>query len=265
MRNAFAIGLTLLLAAPGLVCGNDETLRFYLSKSDLVVVGEIASDPTRASEEVGVVIYTCDFRITATVSGRKPIEDSIAINIIRLERDDADRVGELKKGFQCILFLKNVGSDKTPRWETADVWFGLQRATPTLERSLQRIVSENWAQGQKFEATHSWSGLLREKTRAELAPRKGYLTSSADWKKLWETWRPDEKLPEVDFTTHLVLVDLCGMYPAWHELRVTDQGDLRIRLNPRVPPWLGYGYAISVIERGAVKTIQGKAINPELD
>jgi hypothetical protein len=119
------------------------------------------------------------------------------------------------------------------------------------------------AEDRKVEPVSSWWGILTEKKLTEMAPKKGYITSNAAWKKLWEAWRPDEKLPEVDFTKHLVLVDLGGMYPVGYELRLTDQGDLKIKLSPRVPPERGDGYGIAVIERRAVKTIRGKAIEPD--
>ena len=45
MRCTIVLGLA--LALPGLVVAGDleETLRFYLSKSDVVVLGEFASEP----------------------------------------------------------------------------------------------------------------------------------------------------------------------------------------------------------------------------
>jgi hypothetical protein len=119
------------------------------------------------------------------------------------------------------------------------------------------------AEDRKLEPVRTWAGLLGEKKLTEMAPAKGYLTSEAAWKELWEAWRPGEKLPEVDFTKRLVLVHLGGIYPVVHEVRVTDQGDLKVRLSFRVPPRPGYGYGIAVIERGGVKTINGKAIEPD--
>jgi hypothetical protein len=53
------------------------------------------------------------------------------------------------------------------------------------------------------------------------------------------------------------------MYPVGHALYVTADGDLKIQLLRRVPDRPGQGYGIAVIERGAVKTIKGKAIAPD--
>jgi hypothetical protein len=119
------------------------------------------------------------------------------------------------------------------------------------------------AGGKKVGPVNCWWGMVAEKKLADMAPARGYLTSRAAWKNLWEAWRPGEKLPEVDFTKQLVLVDLGGMYPVGHALYVTADGDLKIQLLRRVPDRPGQGYGIAVIERGAVKTIKGKAIAPD--
>jgi hypothetical protein len=60
-----------------------------------------------------------------------------------------------------------------------------------------------------------------------------------------------------------VLVNLGGLYPVGYELTLTDQGDLKVRLSPRVPGKPGYGYGIAVIGRSGVKSITGKAIEPD--
>lgn len=119
------------------------------------------------------------------------------------------------------------------------------------------------AADKKIEPIRSWTGLLDDKKLTEVAPAKGYVTSQAQWKKVWETWRPKEKLPAVDFKKQLVLVNLSGMYPVDYELKLTDEGDLKIWLSPRVPPKKGYGYGIAVIERKGIKSIKGKPIEPD--
>lgn len=142
MRNSIVLGLVAVLSAPALVTGSDETLRFFLSKSDLVVLGEITSDAARSNEEVGAVYYFCDFRIAEVLKGKKPSNDSIQISVNRFELDEGDRLPELGKGYKCIVFLKNAGSAQKPRWETSDVWFGIQRPSPSMARLLKKLVAE---------------------------------------------------------------------------------------------------------------------------
>jgi hypothetical protein len=119
------------------------------------------------------------------------------------------------------------------------------------------------AEDKQVTVVRSWRGILDEKKLTEVAPAKGYLTSQAEWEKVWKAWRKDERLPEVDFKKHLVLVDLGGRYPVGHEVRVTDEGDLKVQLLAGVPGKPGYGYGIAVIERKGIKTIKGKAIKQD--
>src|SRR5262245_57231295 len=140
MKTAIVLGTVLVLSTPIFGSESDDTLRFFLVKSELVVVGEIASGLARASEEVGGVYYTCDFRIAEVLKGNKPVEETIRVTIARFELEEADRLPELKQGSKCILFLKNVGDGKRSTWRTADLWFGVQRPSPAMARSLKRLA-----------------------------------------------------------------------------------------------------------------------------
>lgn len=146
MRMAIVPGLVLILTASVFAQGSEDNLSYFLSRSNLVVLGKITSEPARTSEEVGVVQYSCDFQIADSLSAMKPNEESIHVNITRFELDEADRNPELKKGCKCILFLKNVGGIETPKWETFDVWFGFQRPSPSMAKTLKRLASEKPAE-----------------------------------------------------------------------------------------------------------------------
>jgi hypothetical protein len=132
-----AAGLAVLLAAHAVGDDGDDTLRFYLGKSDLVVVGTIASEPVGVVKEAGVVHYPCDVAVTDVLKGAAP-EKPLRVNIIRFERDEADTLPWLKKGARCILFLKAASG--MPAWQTADVWFGIQPESPWMVRSLKRLA-----------------------------------------------------------------------------------------------------------------------------
>lgn len=119
---------------------SEKTLLHWLSQSELVVQGEIVSEPSRASEEVGVVYYLCDFKVVDTIKGRHGADGKLPIRITRYELEEGDRLPELRKGSRCILFLKNAGSVGTPRWTTVEVWFSVQRYSPTLVRELKRLA-----------------------------------------------------------------------------------------------------------------------------
>ena len=129
-------------AGPALGDEGDDTLRFYLSKSDLVVVGTITSEPGGRIFEVVVVHYWCDFAVSDVLKGEDLAKKEVAVNIVRLEVADKDRLPDVKKGAKCILFLKAMPKGQILRWQSADVWFAFQRYDPLMARSLKRLAAE---------------------------------------------------------------------------------------------------------------------------
>ena len=122
----------------------DETLRGWLAQAKLVVAGTITNEPIGITHETGVPNYLCDFKVAEVLKGDATLAGTTtSVNIVRFELDAKDKSPLLKKNAECILFLKNVSPDK-PVWQTADVWFGLQPASPWLARSLKRLASEKW-------------------------------------------------------------------------------------------------------------------------
>jgi len=135
---------------------DDDTLRFYLSKSKLVVYGEFVSDRMALALEAGVVHLTADFRIDDVIKGRRRAGETIGVDVKRYDSEsliaprgkrrpgeDADVPDwpkEVKRGAKCILFLDADGT-------TADVWFGIQPPYPTMIKSLKRLVAGDAEQG----------------------------------------------------------------------------------------------------------------------
>ncbi len=148
IRRQAAVVLTVVmgvmaLATVAIADDGDETLRFYLARSDLVVLGEIASEPSEFQKEIGVANYVCDFKIAQVLKGKRPARDTITVKIVRFERDEEDRFPEVKKGSKYILFLKHAANGETPVWKTADFWFGVQRPSPWMARSLKRLAEHD--------------------------------------------------------------------------------------------------------------------------
>ncbi len=129
----------LLLYAMVAADSSDDTLSFFLSKSELVVVGKIVSAPEGLYSEAGVPNYICDFEISEVLKGLPPRTTKIYVSIIRFEADDEDKNPLVRQGSTCILFLKPISQDRRA-WETVDMWFGIQRYYPWMARSLKRLA-----------------------------------------------------------------------------------------------------------------------------
>jgi hypothetical protein len=141
--------LSLVLSlVPGLAVADDgdDTLRHYLAKADVVVLGEFTSEPVGFTKEAGVVSYGADFKIAQLIKGAaqgdRRVGGTIPVNVVRFESHPEDRLPYLKKGGQCILFLKASDCQPNATYITADVWFGVQRPGPWLARSLSRLAQE---------------------------------------------------------------------------------------------------------------------------
>lgn len=120
---------------------SDDTLKFYLSKSSLVVFGTITSNPTAISEEAGVINHYCEFKIQNVLKGNQNLENQvIKINIQRFESKEKDKHPLVKKDSECIVFLKKPIPNAIS-WVTSDFWFGVQNPSPWMIRSLQKLSS----------------------------------------------------------------------------------------------------------------------------
>jgi hypothetical protein len=143
MRCMFAFGLALML--PGLAVAEDieETLRYYLAKSDVVVVGEFASEPVEIMANEELRHSQADRTITQIIKWDAPektrVGDTLNVHVLL---DAEERLPELKKGGKCMLFLKCRDLKPKPTYITADIWFGVQRPSARLAKALAGVVAE---------------------------------------------------------------------------------------------------------------------------
>lgn len=144
MRNSILFSIVFVIMAG--ICFADEgddTLKFFLSKSDLVILGTITSEPIGVVDEAGVVNYYCDVNVADVCKGIASRKDkTIRMDIIRFEMGKKDHNPLIKKDSECILFLKKIPNNTSPEWETADFWFGVQYPSPWMVKSLKRLAEE---------------------------------------------------------------------------------------------------------------------------
>jgi hypothetical protein len=143
MRTALALGVA--LALPNLAAAHDpeEALRLFLAKSDVVVLGEFATEPAAEKANGGFVHYQADFKITQILKWDAPTPTKAGDTIlVHLMLEGEDRPPELVKGGKCLLFLECYRLTPKPSYITADFWFGVQRPNPALTKALARIVED---------------------------------------------------------------------------------------------------------------------------
>jgi hypothetical protein len=141
MRELVRILIAALSFAPQVLADtSDDTLRFFLSKSELVLVGTIAAEPIGEISEAGVVNYACSLVVSETLAGVALKEQTISLRVLRFETQPEDRLPYLKKGAKVVVFLK-ARENAYPVWQTADFWFGVQPYSSKMASSLKTLAS----------------------------------------------------------------------------------------------------------------------------
>ena len=142
-----AVVIPLAARAAGFGFGSepdDDTLKFYLSKSDCVVLGTVtrvlcvATDPERP-------VYLCTIRVGEVYKGDPQMTGGVTdVSICRYEKGQRDRHPSLQEGGRCILFLKNAANTNTvPRLRSADMWFGVQCPSAAMGSSIKRLSQKS--------------------------------------------------------------------------------------------------------------------------
>ncbi len=139
---------------------DDETLRFYLSKSDVAALGEFTSEPIGESSEQGVVRYQADFKLVRLIKGEKAGEraagGTIRVNCVRFDLSPEERPAQLKQGGKAILFLRRVsngpGRKPLPSYVTVDPWFAIQPPQAAMADALARLTDPSFPGGSTQQA-----------------------------------------------------------------------------------------------------------------
>jgi hypothetical protein len=105
-----------------------------------------------------------------------------------------------------------------------------------------------------------WKGNLANRELMKVAAN--LLTSQAQFEKLWKAWRPDEKLPAVDFTKEIALVDTTVGSVLNFRATLDDNGNLRTMAMATKDLRPGFRYVISTVSREGIKTVNGKELAP---
>lgn len=118
------------------------------------------------------------------------------------------------------------------------------------------------AEKKAVKPTKDWTGSVQNEKLAQDAP--AVVVSKAGLEKLWKAWMLTEKMPDVDFTKELLVVQTSR----GSQLRLTgatldDKGDLQaLGLGTRdLRP--GFRYVIASFSREGVKTVNGKELPKE--
>ncbi len=141
MRASSILVLVAAVSGPAFARPPDDTLAYYLSKSEYAVEGEVVSAPARVKVvpvdgvnfKESQVVYACRVKVTEHFNGSTslPVKGEVTVYVVRWADEGDDRPASLKKGQKCVLFLNWVhckigGADARFEYVTSDPWFGVQ-------------------------------------------------------------------------------------------------------------------------------------------
>jgi hypothetical protein len=123
------------------------------------------------------------------------------------------------------------------------------------------LVATTQAEDKEIKATKDWKGTVADETLQKKAPANGFITDAKTFKQLWEDWKLGEKAPEIDFKKEIVIVETTrGSNLRVGSPKLTDKGDLRVLGIATLDLAPGFRYALLVLPREGVKSVNGKEL-----
>jgi hypothetical protein len=123
-------------------------------------------------------------------------------------------------------------------------------------------IIEGKKKGTPVKPAREWGAVLRKDDLAKEAPKSGLITDAKSFAKLWKAWRGAEKVPDITFDKHFVLVVLSLGGPNRPNISATldEKGTLAIAALRTLIGGPGFGYSLAVFERKGIKTVNGKPL-----
>jgi hypothetical protein len=122
-------------------------------------------------------------------------------------------------------------------------------------------AGEARAQKKPVKATREWTGSVADEMKQQGAP--SVITSGKVLKKLWEDWKIEGKVPDVDFTKEIVVVATSRGSRLKLSAVLDGNGNLLVLGVGTRDMAPGFRYVLAAIPREAVKTVGGKELPKE--
>ncbi|MCC9605416.1 hypothetical protein LOC68_23060 [Blastopirellula sp. JC732] len=112
----------------------------------------------------------------------------------------------------------------------------------------------------KVDPNQDWYGKTPDNALKKLAPESGFINDGEQFKKLWNAWRPDEALPNVDFDKQVVLIGIVDG-PNRVMLRPSlKENDIQFIAAGTRMAGPGFAYRLVAVNKGDAQSVNGKPI-----
>lgn len=149
MRALFVVMIVALSHGAGLAPAADETLKFFLSRCQYALAGEVLAEPAQREKpfhwggdiekQHPMTVVEVRVKVLEQYQYHTQPYPHKEMTAYVLMPQGAGRPDVLKKGSKCIFFLNWVygGPGGSTSYVTADPWFGVQRHDPKMAELLQ--------------------------------------------------------------------------------------------------------------------------------
>jgi hypothetical protein len=132
--------------------------------------------------------------------------------------------------------------------------------------SIVALMAGSGRAQQTVTPAQHWEGEFGDEKLKQAVPNGGVITGPDGFAKLWKAWRPDERVPAVDFNKQVVVVATCstkGEHPVTSA--TLRAGVLGVSWDAARRGRGGWGYAILAFDRAGVNEVNGLKLAPPRD
>jgi hypothetical protein len=125
--------------------------------------------------------------------------------------------------------------------------------------AMASLTNEAYADKKAVKLTKEWSGSVEDENLKKDAPT--VITTAKELGALWQSWKIEGKVPEVDFTKELVIVSITEGSKLKLGATLDDgNGNLEVLGMATRDIRPGFRYVIGTVSREGVKTVNGKKL-----
>jgi hypothetical protein len=123
------------------------------------------------------------------------------------------------------------------------------------------FTADALAQRKAVKPSKEWTGSVQDESLAKDAP--ACITSAKGLEKLWKAWKLADKVPEVDFTKEIVILNTTRGSKLKLGAALDEKGNLMVGGLGTLDLAPGFRYVIATVSKEGVKTVNGKELPKE--
>ena len=140
MKHVILILTVLLVGSIAVAAPRDDTIEYYLSKSDVVLSATLTDFVVERGKDTTTYKLIFKTHTGGVYHGKGPHGEELKLNLVHPgDLPPGERTLKLDKGQDYILFLKKPGKEEAKVWRQADPWFAVQLYYSALAHKVREV------------------------------------------------------------------------------------------------------------------------------